>query len=300
MDLVIGLLWFLAFTVIVLFLGALNYFLGRSDSDIKTLEKKSQSDTINQQQSNRTSANRRKHARNANKKQRQQAAVAAMINDNLNSDNNNNEDKQEVKSTLSEKKNEEESSVQPTDEEQEQKEEFEDPMNIEEVLTPSPPILIQEEQKPMLLVKQRNKNKSNHINSKSSQSSNSSKEESILLTKPQASVAPVKQFLPLNIESTQILQDNNSKSNEKCNIYSYSEQNSLPPRFQQKETSNLQKFRKRKPKKSSIPIGSASKQNDFIPSISPQQIGLPLQSSDQNDYLSESDILTGKNLFKKN
>jgi len=308
MDLVIGLLWFSAFSVIVLFLGALNYFLRRSQSDITNQQ---------QQQSNRssTSNNRRKHARNANRKQRQQAAAATI-----------NEDIQETKSIFSEIKIEGEeslieSSVQPTDEE-EKEEEFHDPMEIEEVLISSPSTPIQDEQKPILPVKQRNKNKSNHTNSKSPSSSSStppisSKEESILPIKPQASVAPVKQFPPLmpttNTKSIQIPQDNNSKSNgnlsSSCNIYSYSEYNSLPPRFQQKDAAALQRLRKRKTtiktKKSSISPDSAARQNDFVPSVSKQQINnnnqleLPIQSSNQNGYSSESDILTGKNFVQR-
>jgi len=318
MDLVIGLLWFLAFSVIVLFLGALNYFLGRTHSDINISKNKSQSDTINQQQQSnpsKTNNNRRKHARNANKK-RQQAAAAATINDTFI-----NEDKQEIKSisseiNIEEEEEEEESTVQLLDEEQ--NEEFKDPMTIEEVLIPTPSIPIQDEQKPILPVKQRNKNKSNSINSKSSipsssKSSISSKEESIFQTKPQASVAPVKQLFPLmatvNIESTQNHQDNNSKLNGKlsssCNMYSYNEQNSIPPRFQQqrnqqKKINDVQNFRRRTTtKKSSVPFSSAGRQNDFIPSISKQQINNNNnnQLSEQNGYSSESDILPGKILF---
>ena len=99
MDLVIGLM---AFSVIVLFLGALNYFLGRNYSDTK-----SKCDTTNQQRS----SNRRKHARNANKKQR-------ASNDNLNS-NNDQKDQRETESISTEIKNEEE-------------EKFEDTMKIED------------------------------------------------------------------------------------------------------------------------------------------------------------------------
>jgi len=319
MDLVIGLLWCLAFSVIVLFLGALNYFLGQTHSDINIAENKSQSDTIKQhQQSNpsKNSNNRRKHARNANKERQQAAAVAMATNETLN-----NEDKQEIESISSEINIEkEESTIQLLDEEQEQNEEFKDPMTtVEEVLTLSPLMPIQDEQKPILPVKQRHKNKSNSINSKSSNSSSSKpsislKDESILSIKPQASVAPVKQPVPLmqtvNIEYTQNHQDNNSKSNGKlsssssCNIYSYTEQNSIPPRFQQqqqryqqKEINDVQRFRRRRTtKKSSIPLGSAGRQNDFVPSISKQQINNNNNNelSNQNGYSSESDILTGK------
>lgn len=303
MDLVIGLLWFSTFSVIVLFLGALNYFLGRSNSDIK----QSQSDSTNQQQSNRTSNNRKKHARNANKKRQQAAAAAAAAL----KDTSNNDDKQEIKPISTDIKNEEEESpVQLTTDEE--KEEFQDTMTIDEVLIPS---IQEEEEKPILPVKQRNKNKSNHNNSNITNqtivtSLNSSKEESILPAKPQASVAPVIQSLPIdstiNIESNQIPQDKHSKSNGKSsyNQYPYSEYNSLPPRFrqrQQKEAADVQKFRKRKSKEPSIFLGSPAGQNDFIPSISKQQSELLThQSSNQNGYSSESDILTGKILFYKN
>jgi hypothetical protein len=317
MDLVIGLLWLLAFSVIILFLGTLHYFIGRSHSDIKLTAKKSQSDTTNQQQqqqSNRTSTsnNRKKHAR----KQRQQAAAAAAAaanNENSNS-NDTNEDKQEIKSNLPEVKikEEEESSVQLTDEEQEQQEDFQDPIEIEELLIPSPPTPIQKEQKPILPVKHRNKNRINHRNSKSPSPSISSKEESTLPSKPQASVAPVKQSLSsiptTTTDSKQISQDNNSKSNGKlssCNIYSYSEHNSIPPRFQQqrqqKDTTIGQKSRQRKTKQSSIPPDSAARQNDFVPSTSQQQINdnNQLELSLHNGYSSESDILTGKTFPKQ-
>jgi hypothetical protein len=312
MDLVTILLWFLVFSVIVLFLGALTYFLGRPNSNIVISEKKSQTDTINQQQpppqSNRsnTNNNRRKHARNANKKQRQEAAAVAA-NANFNS-NTNDEDQQETKPVTPEIKIEKESSAQSTDEEEE--EQYEEPMQIEEVLIPSPPTPI--EQEPLLPVKQRHKNKSNHTNSKlldtsSSNTTNlipSSKEESILPTKPQASVTPVKQPSPTivstNIDSTQIPQDNNSKLNGKIsssyNIYPHSGHNSLPPRFQQqrqqKEAENGQKFRKRRT--------TSQKQSSRSPSKQQINNNNQLESSNQNGYSSESDILSGKTfLYKK-
>jgi hypothetical protein len=297
MDLVIGLLWCMAFSVIVLFLGALNYFLGRSHSNIELSDKKSQLDTTNQQRN----STKRKHTRNANKKQRQLAAATAI------SDHSNSNNEQETESVLSEIKNEEE-------EETLIDEQFEDPMKIEEVSH------VEDEQKPIGPVKQRNKNKSNSTNSKSTISS---KEESIFPLKPQASVAPVKQSLlppisKINNQSTQVLQDNHSKSNghvSSCNIYSYAEHNSVPPRFQQqrreKEEANGQKFRKRrsneKKTKSFNSSASPVRQNDFLPLISKQQLNnnnnqleLPLQSSNQNGYSSESDMLTGKILFSQN
>lgn len=310
MDSVVGLLWFSVFSVIVLFLGALNYFLGRTNSDIK----QAQTDKTNQQQSNRTSSNRRKRARNANKKL-QQATDATALKNTLDND-----DKQETKSISSEIKNEDDededeeeeqqvSHFQLTDDEQEQNEEFEDPMVIEEISVPS----LREEQKTNSPVKQRNKNKNDHINGNISNLSSptsisSSKTDTNLPIKPKASVAPVKQSLPnnskINNESTQNLQDKNSKSNGKSlnNIYSYSEQNSTSPRFQQrqqKEINDMQKFRKKKSKKSSILSNSTVRQNDFLPSLSKQQIELTLPSSNQNGYSSESDVLTGKIFLMK-
>jgi hypothetical protein len=332
MDLIVVLLWFLAFSVIVLFLGALNYYLGRSHSNVLTSKAKSQSDTINQQQTicSSTGNNRRKPSRHAKKKQRQQAA--SVTNETSNS-NNNSEDKQDTKSIILERKIDEEesqieSSIQPTDEEQEENEEFHDVIKIEDVSISSLSTSIQEEQEqeqePILPVKQRKKHKSNQSNSKSpcppssnqtyssSTSPISSPNQSNFPSKPQASVVPVKQANSSNIQLNQIPQDNNSKSNgnlpSSYNIYSYSGHNSVPPRFrqqQQKETNTAQKFRKRKPPtqitKSSIQPDSAARQNDFVPSKQQinnnHQLESPLQdheSSNQNGYSSESDILSGK------
>jgi hypothetical protein len=337
MDLIVILLWFLAFTAIVLFLGALNYFIGRPSSTVN-ISDKSQPDAMNQEQSLRSSNNRRKHARNANKKHRQQAAAAIMTtNDDSNS--NDNDDKQEEILIIPEIKvkneeEEEESSRQQSDEEQEQNEEFQDIIKSEEVEIPSPPPApIREEQEPSLPLKQRNKNKNtNNRSSAASITTNSSrttsissKDETILPSKPQACVAPVKQsFLPIgkensmtNIESAQTPQDNNSKSNGNLsslyNMYTHPGYKSLPPRFQrqqkQEASSAIQKFRKRKPpnqpKNLTIPPGSAARQNDFIPSTPPQQTNNQLESPiqqespTQNGYSSESDLLSGKTYIQQ-
>ncbi|CAF0938633.1 unnamed protein product [Rotaria sordida] len=301
-------------------------------------EKQSQSDAMNKQQqsqSNRTNTNnnRRKHARNANKK-RQKAAAAT--NENLNS-NNDNEDKQEKKTIISEEKIEEEeeessteSSIQQTIEEQD--EEFKDPIIIEDVFISSCSTPIPAEKESILPIKQRNKDKSNYMNSKlqsptisTNCSSIPSKQESILLSKPQANVAPVKQTFPLttttNIESTQISKVTNSKSNEALSssssiydIYSCSEYNSVSSRFQEQEQQQqdtdafiTQKFRRKKSttKKSSIQIDSPKNQNNIVSLGSKQQINnnnihfdLSQQSnehelSNYNGYSSESDILSG-------
>ncbi|CAF3816364.1 unnamed protein product [Adineta steineri] len=308
MDLTSILLGFLVFSVIVLFLGALNYFLGRPQASLIVSDKKSSSDSINQQQqqqTNRTNAcaNRRKQARNAKRNQRQQ--TANVTNENLNS-NTNNKDNQETKSVTSERKIEQEddeedsqteSPTQQTDDEQEQTDEFYDVIkNDEEVLISSPSNSIQDEQEPCLPVRQRKKHKNNSMNSKSLspsstiQSNSSSiplnppKNESTFPSKPQASVVPVKQthtqVTTSNIESHPIQQDNNSKSNghgsSSYNIYSYSGHSSIPPRFrQQNVTNNKEKFRKKKSstpiKKSSIQLDSAARQNDFVPSLPKQQ-----------------------------
>ncbi|CAF1476375.1 unnamed protein product [Rotaria sp. Silwood1] len=308
MDLMIVSVWTLVFSVIVLFLGALNYFLGRSNSNVTTSQKPSSSNTTNQQQqqqqqqqqSNRTNNNRRKHARNANKK-RQKAAAAAATNENLNS-NNDNEDKQEKKSTISKTKievEEEESlpdySIQQTTEEQDEDEEFKDPIITEDLLISSYSTPIQEEKEPILPVKQHNKDKNNHINSKTqspissntkNNSSIPSKQESIVLSKPQANVAPVKQTFPLtsttNIESTHIPQVTKSKSNEILssstnNIYSYSENNSASSKFPKQSQDNeafiTQKYRRKKgTTKTSIQLDSSTKSNDVVPLASKQHI----------------------------
>ncbi|CAF2878724.1 unnamed protein product [Rotaria sp. Silwood2] len=344
MDLIIALLWLFVFFIIVLFLGSLNYFLGRPNSNVKTSQQQSPSNTTNQQQqqqqSNRTNNNRRKHARNANKK-RQKAAAAVAANENLNSNNDNeNENEQEKKTIISEEKIKEEEEepftedfVQQTNEEQEEDEEFQDPIITEDLLISCCLTPIEEENELILPVKQHNKDKSNHINSKTQSSISSdtkncssippisSKQESILLSKPQANVAPVKQTFPLaattNIESTHIPQVENSKSNETLsssshNIYSYSDHGSVPPRFQKERQDNevftTQKFRRKKAttqitKKPSIQYDSPTKQNNVVPLASKQLINnnthfdLSLQSrqhesSNCDGYSSESDNLS--------
>ncbi|CAF3529601.1 unnamed protein product [Rotaria socialis] len=279
MDLTIVLLWFLAFSVIVLFLGTLNYFLGRTDSDEIICSKQSQSDTANQQQqqqqTNRsgTSNRRRKNARSANKKRQKAAAAAAAAaaSKNLNNDN---EYKQEKNATLPKNKIEAEaeeeeslteSSAQSTNEEQDEEEEFADPIAIEEALICSTTAFIQEEKESSSPLKQRNKDKTNPMNSKSpspiaTTSTNATncslapqfslKQGSIVPSKPKANVAPVKQVMSstntANTEFNPSSQVNNSKSIENSsssyNIYSYSEHSPGLPRFQQQQQQQRQEI----------------------------------------------------------
>ncbi|CAF1212401.1 unnamed protein product [Adineta ricciae] len=273
---------FLVIIVVVLFLGALNYFLSRS-----------QSNTQSQTSSSRTNAcsMRRKQARLAKKNQRLQQANT--INENLNSNTN---EKHEAQSTISKgegggEEEEEQSSVQPTDDDNE---EFYDAMKNDEVINDSPSTSIPPDEEPLVPVKQRKKNK---VNSKPSIES--------ILPKPQASVVPVKQT-QTSIPSPNIPIDQNSKSNARLppsyNLYAYPTQKSLPPRFQQRQHRDLnsaEKLRRRKPstpiRKSAIQPEAAARQNDFVPLSIRQQTSNKnnhLESSHHNGYSSESDNLS--------
>lgn len=289
---------FLVIIVVVLFLGALNYFLSRPQSNMSVSEKKSTSNLINQTHSqtstSRTNAcsMRRKQARLAKKNQRLQQANTT--NENLNSKNN---DKQEIQTTIpkrdSEEEEEEQSSVQPTDDDNE---EFYDAMKNNDVTNDSPSTSIPPDEEPLVPVKQRKKSK---VNSKPSIEST--------LPKPQASVVPVKQT-QTSIPSPNIPIDQNSKLNGRLpssyNLYSYPAHKSLPPRFQQRQHRDLnstEKLRQRKPttpvRKSTIQPEAAARQNDFIPLAIRQQPSNKtnhLESSHQNGYSSESDNLSGK------
>lgn len=256
MDLIIGLLWSVAFTVIILVLGALNYFLGQSHSDIPQVnDKKSSNDSTNLQQSTRstTSSQRRKQAR----KQRQLAA-------------NSTSDQIQEQPTTSESI----SSTVKTDEDQ-----FEDPMIIEEVLIL--PTQIEDEQ----IVPQSMKEQ-NQILTRT----NSLKEESIQTTKPQASVAPVKQSLLSKSSTTdnpKEIRSKNNGMNSTCHIYSHPEYNSLPPRFQQQR--RQQKFLSRKSNER-----SKRKNHHFHSTQQQYSNNHQFDSPSQNGYSSESDIITGR------
>ncbi|UJR30157.1 hypothetical protein I4U23_017697 [Adineta vaga] len=308
MDYTAILLGFLVIIVIILFLGALNYFLGRPQSNVIVSDKKSSSDSINQQQQQQTTSRmnpcsiRRKQARMAKKNQRLQQAK--VTNENLNSNTNDNLNKQEtIKSKKDEEEEEEgeesqiESSIQPTDEEQE----FYDVIKTDEVSTISPSTSNQQDQEPLIPVKQRKKNKNNQILNKSSNSSSVEptlpKPDPIQPSKPQANVVPVKQtqasILSSNISLDKTSKSNGNLSSPSYNIYAYSGHNSVPPRFQQRQQKDFnatQKLRRRKAstpiKKSSIQPESAARQNDFIPLTTRQQ------STNQNGYSSESDNLS--------
>lgn len=302
MDLIIILYWFLAFSVIVLFLGALNYFIGSPHSHPIIPRKQSQSDSTNQQQnqSNRivNSNHRRKSARNANKKRQKAATVAKLDNSNSNNDNNDERKNDAIifELKIDEEESLTESSVQPTNEEEEEVDEFQDPLDICDDAVSIPSCVlepVQEEKESNSAMKQRNKCKSTHINSKLQNSSPSTissvafKQESVISSKPLANVAPVKQAVPVadtaNTESTQIPQDINSKSIKNSmsphDIYSHSGYNNLPPRFQEqdreKKTLPLQKFHRKKAsviqtKRSPSQLDSTTRQND-VEILTPKQ-----------------------------
>ena len=290
MDLVIGLWWSAAFTVIIVVLGALNYFLGQSHSDIQINEKKSSSDSANlqQQQSTRNSnsSQRRKQARTALRKQRQLAALAATSN------SDHNEEDSPTSESISATIKLDEDDVQPIDQ-------FEDPMMIEDVLIL--PTHVEDEQTvPQQVIKQRNKNPTPSIDVSRS---NSLKEESIQPSKPQACVAPVKQPLltksSIAEESKEIRSNHHSKSNgtnSTCHIYSHPEYNSLPPRFQQQRQ---QKFLSRK-STDRTKKPSFGRTNHFLPPPPRRQHQQysnnhhQLDTPPQNGYSSESDVATGR------
>lgn len=343
MDLMVILLWFIAFCVIVLFLGTLNYFLGQPSTHVVISQKESQSDNVTPQQSNRTSTtnNRRKHSRNANKKRQKAALAAATVTDECLNSKKHDENKQEKKTSVSEEKLEVdedevliESSILSTTDEHDQDEEFEDPMIAEDVPIQSPHTMTQDENKGNSTVKQRNKDKVNQIHNSSLSTISSktehhsftspmpSKQNSIVLTKPKANVAPVKQIASsnhsANLESTQIQHTNNYKSVENQlpsnNMHSYIDHNSVPLKFQQQqqetETFNAQKFRRKKSstptKKSSIrfdpitrhkdiPMSKPKTNNNIRHDLCPQSY--PQDSFNSNGYSSESDILSGRTNF---
>ena len=338
MDLIVGAFWLAAFTVIVLFLGVLNYFIGRSHLTVNPSEK-SQVDTANpqQQQTGRTqtSSSRRKHARNAQKKLRQQA-LATTANDDSNS--NKDEDTSEQQACQAEMNIDEDeqadASVVQASVDQSQHEEgdeYEDSISFDEAAPlpssasrPSVAPIQEEDEEPMLPMKQRNKHRTHTNNSKSngysthhapsSSSTNnaamSAREDLSLPSKPQASVAPVKQahssFAQEQADRVHYSSSNGTSSSYK--VYPYGSQNSVPPRFRYKQdpAPSAPKFQKRKfpaqPTHASIPDESAARQNDFAPSP-PQQRTTnehQFESSTANGYSSESDIVSGNVLRAEN
>jgi hypothetical protein len=312
MDFLIVKYWLLTFIGIILFLGGLTYFILQQN-----FTDKFQLDQMNQQGHRSSAANRRKNARNANKRKQQQQQQT--IN---NSDITEEEEQKRILPKKTTENDEKDYSGQQTDEEQEEKEKFQDTNQTKQTI--SPPTHVEDEQEPTIPIKQPNKTKT--IN-KPTPSVPLSKVESIVPSKPQASVAPVKQIplmeVPINnLKSSQNHQDNYPKSNghvsSSQNIYTYSAFNPLPPRFQQQRqqqqkeaASAAQKYRRRRggrqSKRSSFPPDSAARSNDFVPaSLRQQDINdnqtEPLvkftqqqqESSINNGYSSESDILTGK------
>ena len=282
MDLFIIEYWLFAFVGIVLFLGGLTYRILFQEDFIDNNIRLEQ---MNQQGHRTSASSRRKTTRNANKRKQQ-----------INNTNSNHRDIDD--------NDDEQRTILPditTIENGERNEQQSD-----------------EEQESTMSNKQRNKNKII-----------SSKEESIIPSKPQASVAPVKQTppplsttrdYPNHLKSSQPQQDNYVKSNGHSfpsqNIYSYSNYNPLPPRFQrqrqQRETVYTnQRYRRRRgagpQKQSSFPPDSAARQNDFVPSSARQEQEMEqyqVESSGDyvqqqelsmnNGYSSESDIVTGK------
>ena len=286
MDLVVGLWWSAAFTVIIVILGALNYFVGQSHSDTQIKEKTSPIDSSNQQQqSTRTTANtNRRKNRNANKKQRQLAALAASANSDQTDDN-----QQELEPISSTVKIDEEdsviesSSIQPIDDDQ-----FEDPLTIEEEVLISPSH-VEEEQTVPQPIKQCDQNKTESTDLI----------ESILPSKPKASVAPVKQSYPSTTDQSKDQRQNNHHSKSNGNgfighFHSHQEYNSLPPRFQQQRQ---QKFLARKSTDRTKNPSYGRPNNSFKRQQYQQQHfnnHHPIDSLSQNGYSSESDALTGK------
>ncbi|CAF0864206.1 unnamed protein product [Rotaria sordida] len=317
--------WLVIFTIIVSFLGGLTYFIQRQiPSD------KFQLDTIMNQQGRRGStSSRRKNSRNANKKKQ------PMTNSNSNDISEAEQKKILPEITLEKDEQEQEQeedeedeslleqTVQQSDEKQ-VKEKFENSIQTEEIISSS--THVEDEQEPTIAIKQRNKPKV--INK--SPSLPPSKEEYIVLSKPQASVAPVKQAhlsSPIKNSSNHLnpSRDMYSKSNghisPSYHNYTYSAFNPLPPRFQQQQlekeaASAARRYRKRRgplpQKRSPLLPGSAARSNDFTPSSvkeqqqqqqQQQQIDdnqrelsmnlLPQQElSIHNGYSSESDFLT--------
>ncbi|CAF2367475.1 unnamed protein product [Rotaria sp. Silwood2] len=268
--------WLVLFTTIVSFLGGLTYFIQKQISSDK-----SQLDIIMNQQGRRGSTNsRRKNSRNANKKKQ------PMTNSNSNDISEEEQKKILPEITLEKDEQEQEEeengsgleeTVQQPDEKQE-KEKFKNSIQTEQIISSA--AHVEDEQEPTISIKQRNKPKI--INK--SPSSPPSKEEPIVPSKPQASVAPVKQAhmsSPMKNSSNYMnsSRDMYPKSNGHISpshhIYTYSGFNSLPPRFQQQQLEKEAAFayrrhRKRRgqlpQKRSSLPPGSAARSNDFIPS----------------------------------
>jgi hypothetical protein len=317
MDFLIVKYWLLTFIGITLFLGGLTYFILQQN-----FTDKFQLDQMNQQGHRTSASNRRKNARNANKrKQQQQQQQQTTTN---NGEITEEEEQKRILPKITTQNDEKDFSGQQTDEEQEEKGKFQDINQTKQIIFP--PTHVEDEQEATISIKQRNKTKT--LNKPPPPSLPSSKEESIIPSKPQACVAPVKQT-PLmkdstnNLKSSQNHQDNYPKSNghlsSSHNIYTYSAYNPLPPRFQQQRQQQkeaayaTQKYRRRRggghSKRSSFPPDSAARSNDFIPASLKQQdinenqtesLGNFTQQQElsiNNGYSSESDILTGKILY---
>ena len=212
MDLVTGIYGLVAFSVIVLFLGTLNYFIGRSHSDIQIAE--------SQKQSSRC-PNHKKKARR--QRQAAAAAAAAVAAAKANENTNNNEDDQATESISSEKHieedDDEDSAIQLTNENDD---EFEEPSAFENSGSSIQEVK-DEKQQFLIPAKQKTKTKNNRANSESINQSNNNNNNNINSVKPHASVAPI--------------------ANETFPHYS------LPPRFrqrQQKDFNNRQKSRTKK------------------------------------------------------
>jgi hypothetical protein len=200
------------------------------------------------------------------------------------------------------KNDEEQKTISPdiTIENNEEQENFENTIQTER----TPPTHGEDEQEPTIVNKQRNTNKMSN--------SPSEKEEPVIPSKPQASVAPVKQapLTPLTNDSSNHLkssQNHNVKTNGHAsppyNIYTYSAYNPLPPRFQQQQQQqrqrhhremayNTHRHRRRRggrghSKRSSFPPDSAARPNDFVPlSLQQQQ----QQQQQTEHYQAEPDV----------
>ncbi|CAF2118028.1 unnamed protein product [Rotaria magnacalcarata] len=311
--------WSLAFTVIVSFLGGLTYFIQR-----QFLTKKSQIlEVMNQQGRHGSASSRRKNPRNANKRKQQTTNSNSNSNDIKEEEQKENSSELTLENDVQERQSVLEQPIQQTQEKQEE-EKIQNNSQIEQNV--SPPTHVEDEQEPTTQVKQRNKMKP--INK--SPSLSSSRQEVFVPSKPQASVAPVKQaYLSSPIKnssnhmnsSRDIYPKSNGNVSPSHNIYTYSAYNSLPPRFQQQilqkeAASAARRYRKRRgplpSKRSSLPPGSAARSNEFIPSsfqeqqeleheqqqIDDTQIELSMSIPQQpeslmiNGYSSESDFLT--------
>ena len=283
MDILTVKYWLLIFIGIILFLGGLAYFIFQQN-----FIDKSYLEQMNHQGQRSSAGSRRKNARTANRRKQQQQVNIDSNNNNMRDEEEEEEEQQKI--VLPETTTEKETSRQHSDEDSAEKENFED--SSQTISSPRPPVRVEDEQEPTIPLKQRHKNKT--------MNKSSSSEESMIPSKPQASVAPVKQiplYPPIRDSSNngKSSQDNYSKTNghsnspPSYNIYTYSSYNPVPPRFRQQQKNEAayfpQRHRRRRgggsSKRSSFPPDSAARSNDFIPSSIKEQEEYQEQEEEQ-------------------